>query len=100
MPIPEPSPDAPLGDGGGVPTVDRPDTPEQAPPPSSAGDTSALRRRFGRPRLPRSRRGIAALLLVLAGFGAALTFGASAAIGWTETADFCGRCHQMGPELA
>jgi hypothetical protein len=50
--------------------------------------------------MPRSRRGIAALLLVLGGVGAALTFGATAAIGWTETADFCGRCHQMGPELA
>ncbi len=21
-------------------------------------------------------------------------------IQWTETANFCGRCHQMGPELA
>ncbi|HEX2756050.1 MAG TPA: NapC/NirT family cytochrome c [Candidatus Limnocylindrales bacterium] len=50
--------------------------------------------------MPRSRGGIVALLLVLGGIGAGLTFGASAAIGWTETADFCGRCHQMGPELA
>ena len=50
--------------------------------------------------MPRTRQGVAALFLVIAGIGVAMTFGASAAIGWTETSDFCGRCHQMGPELA
>lgn len=50
--------------------------------------------------MPRSRRGLVALLLIISASGVALTFGVSAAVGWTETADFCGRCHQMGPELA
>ncbi len=39
------------------------------------------------------------LLVLVAGFGSALTVGGVAAVGWTETADFCGRCHTMGPEL-
>ena len=70
-------------------------------PPMPRSDAAAARRRSrSGMRLPRGRRGIAALLLVIAGVGVAMTFGASAAIGWTETADFCGRCHQMGPELA
>ncbi len=50
--------------------------------------------------LPRTRRGLAAMLLIFGGLGAASVFGAASVIGWTETADFCGRCHQMGPELA
>lgn len=118
MPIPEPSPDAPLGNrtatpgdgpvaGGAMdgatanaaadPVAPAPDPAIPAPGPAPARRRFPLFRLF---RRPRSRRGFAALLLVLVGFGAALTFGASAAIGWTETADFCGRCHQMGPELA
>lgn len=52
-----------------------------------------------RPRLPRSRRGLFALLLVLAGFGGVSVFSAVSLIHWTETADFCGRCHTMSPEL-
>jgi nitrate/TMAO reductase-like tetraheme cytochrome c subunit len=51
-------------------------------------------------RLPGSRRGLFALLLVLAGLGAVATFSAVSLIQWTETADFCGRCHTMAPELA
>jgi len=50
--------------------------------------------------MPRSRRGIFALLLILGGFGFAGTFTAVSLIQWTETADFCGRCHTMSPELA
>ncbi len=63
-------------------------------------------RRLHRPRLrrlvhrPRSRRGFFALLLVVAGFAAVAAFGTITAVNWTDTADFCGRCHQMGPELA
>ena len=59
-----------------------------------------LRRLGARIRWPHSRRGIFALLLVLSGVGAAAAFTGGALIHWTETADFCGRCHQMGPELA
>ncbi|HEX8939365.1 MAG TPA: NapC/NirT family cytochrome c [Candidatus Limnocylindrales bacterium] len=49
---------------------------------------------------PRTRRGFFALLLVVAGFAAVAAFGTMTAVAWTETSDFCGRCHQMGPELA
>lgn len=60
--------------------------------------------RFGlRGRLPRltfrSRRGRLIALFLVAGFGSLLTIGGVAAVSWTETADFCGRCHTMGPEL-
>jgi nitrate/TMAO reductase-like tetraheme cytochrome c subunit len=51
-------------------------------------------------RLPRSRSGLFALLLVLGGLGGVATFSAVSLIQWTETADFCGRCHSMAPELA
>jgi nitrate/TMAO reductase-like tetraheme cytochrome c subunit len=49
--------------------------------------------------LPRTRSGKTALLLVLGAFGFMFAFGATSVIAWTETADFCGRCHTMGPEL-
>ena len=52
-----------------------------------------------RPRMPRSRRGLVALLMVLAAFGGASIFTGVSLIHWTETADFCGRCHTMTPEL-
>jgi nitrate/TMAO reductase-like tetraheme cytochrome c subunit len=39
------------------------------------------------------------LLFLVAGIGSAATLGGVVAVGWTETADFCGRCHTMGPEL-
>jgi hypothetical protein len=52
-----------------------------------------------RPRLPSSRRGLFALLLVLSGLGGIAVFSTVSLIHWTETADFCGRCHTMSPEL-
>jgi nitrate/TMAO reductase-like tetraheme cytochrome c subunit len=52
-----------------------------------------------RVRLPRTRRGIFALLLVVGAFAFAGIWTSVTLIHWTETADFCGRCHQMGPEL-
>jgi nitrate/TMAO reductase-like tetraheme cytochrome c subunit len=61
---------------------------------------SRLRRFRGFFHLPRTRRGLAALLLVLGALGTFFVVGATAVIAWTETADFCGRCHTMGPELA
>ena len=56
--------------------------------------------RFPRIRLPRSRTGIFALLLVVGTLGFAAVWTGVTLIQWTETASFCGRCHQMGPELA
>ncbi len=50
-------------------------------------------------RPPSSRRGLFALLLVLGGLGMVSVFSAVSLIHWTETADFCGRCHTMSPEL-
>jgi nitrate/TMAO reductase-like tetraheme cytochrome c subunit len=73
-----------------------------------AGPDEATPRRRGlrgrvvnlRFRLPRSRKGIFALVLVIGAFGFAGIWTGATLIHWTETADFCGRCHQMGPELA
>jgi nitrate/TMAO reductase-like tetraheme cytochrome c subunit len=97
MPGPEPSLDPLRGAGDAVGATPAAEPGADPLPATTSGP--GRRRRFPF-RRPRSRRGIAALILVLAGLGAAFTFGATAAIGWTETADFCGRCHQMGPELA
>lgn len=65
--------------------------------PSGRGRLARLRS-FIHP--PRTRRGLAALLLVVGAFGTFFVVGATSVIAWTETADFCGRCHTMGPELA
>ncbi len=69
-----------------------------------ASPTVPRHRRLARVRswfhIPRTPRGFFALLLVLGAFGFATAFGGATLIKWTETADFCGRCHQMGPELA
>jgi nitrate/TMAO reductase-like tetraheme cytochrome c subunit len=50
-------------------------------------------------RLPRSRAGLVALMLVLAAGGSIIAFTSVTMIQWTESADFCGRCHTMAPEL-
>ncbi len=59
-----------------------------------------LRGRTFHIRLPHTRRGIFAVLLVVGAFAFAGVWTSVSLIHWTETADFCGRCHQMGPELA
>jgi nitrate/TMAO reductase-like tetraheme cytochrome c subunit len=46
-----------------------------------------------------SRRGKLLAFFLVAGFGSALTVGGVAVTAWTETADFCGKCHTMEPEL-
>jgi nitrate/TMAO reductase-like tetraheme cytochrome c subunit len=72
---------------------------DPAPPASAAaGRWRTMARRILQP-FRRSRRGRLIAILLIAGFGSALTIGGAAAIQWTETADFCGRCHTMGPEL-
>jgi nitrate/TMAO reductase-like tetraheme cytochrome c subunit len=81
-----------------TPAAPAPDAdPSEVSPP---GQPRRARLRLGRPHLPRSRRGLFALLLVLGGFGFAMTFAGVSILHWTETADFCGRCHSMAPELA
>lgn len=57
-----------------------------------------LRRRFPWLTL-RTRRGKLVALFLVAGVGSAITVGGVMAVHWTETADFCGRCHTMDPEL-
>jgi hypothetical protein len=68
---------------------------EPEAPPRKRG----LRGRTVRISFPRSRRGVFALLLVVGAFAFAGIWTGVTLIHWTETADFCGRCHQMGPEL-
>ncbi len=69
---------------------------EAATPPRRRG----LRGRSFHVSLPRTRRGIFAILLLVGTFSFAGIWTTVSLIHWTETADFCGRCHQMGPELA
>ncbi len=89
-----PSPATPA-EAAAVPAAEpQPASPEpQAPPPGR------LARVRGWIHLPRTRRGVGALLLVIGAFGLISIAGAVQLIHWTETADFCGRCHTMGPEL-
>jgi nitrate/TMAO reductase-like tetraheme cytochrome c subunit len=95
--VPEPTVTGAGPDGATGPDPAASDT----APAGGVAATGAPRRfpRLPRPRLPRSRRGLFALLLVLGGLGAVAAFGTISLISWTETADFCGRCHTMAPEL-
>jgi nitrate/TMAO reductase-like tetraheme cytochrome c subunit len=75
-------------------------------PEAEPGDGDAAPRhrhpfylRGRRLRLPSSRRGLFALLLVLSAAGFVGMYATVSMIQWTETADFCGRCHTMAPEL-
>jgi nitrate/TMAO reductase-like tetraheme cytochrome c subunit len=72
---------------------------ERAPGPAQAPRRAFYRRFREVVHLPRTRRGVTALLLVLGAFLTMFVVGATSVIAWTETADFCGRCHTMGPEL-
>ncbi len=90
--------------------------PAPRPPPEPPGDAVApgaeQRARYrslrrigsgvarGASRLrPRGRRGQLIVLFLVAGVAMAMTAGGVVALQWTETADFCGRCHTMAPEL-
>jgi nitrate/TMAO reductase-like tetraheme cytochrome c subunit len=87
----------------GSDVVDSAETPVVDPAIVPAVDPASRRPWYRRIRafihLPRTRRGVTALLLVLGAFGSLFVVGATSVIAWTETADFCGRCHTMGPEL-
>lgn len=81
-----------------------PATPDSLPPDAPDAPVAVRRRhpfylRGRRLRLPRSKGGLFALVLVLAGLGGVSAFMSVSLIHWTETADFCGRCHTMAPEL-
>ncbi|HEU5203887.1 MAG TPA: NapC/NirT family cytochrome c [Candidatus Limnocylindrales bacterium] len=78
------------------------------PDPASSIPRRGIRSAVGRPfgllaRIPhpplRSRRGWFIIVVLIAGLASALTIAGAAAVSWTETADFCGRCHTMDPEL-
>jgi nitrate/TMAO reductase-like tetraheme cytochrome c subunit len=47
----------------------------------------------------RSKRGMFVLFVLVAGFGVVGTMGGVAAVGYSETPSFCGKCHTMAPEL-
>ncbi len=102
-----------VGDGTATPSEVPPEAGAATPPQAAAatrddveqpapapGRRRGLRGRIPRIRLPRSRTGIFALLLVVGALGFAAVWTGVTLIQWTETASFCGRCHQMGAELA
>jgi nitrate/TMAO reductase-like tetraheme cytochrome c subunit len=86
-----------VAEDGAVATANAEATDAEAAPAPRRRHPFYLRGR--RPRLPRSRTGLFALLLVLAAGGSVMAFTGVTMIQWTETADFCGRCHTMAPEL-
>lgn len=89
----------PSGERDLAPAV--PAVPNAAPPAAATpARRRGLRDRLPRIRFPRSRTGIFALLLVVGAIAFAAVWTSVTVIQWTETASFCGRCHQMGPELA
>ncbi|HEX5827652.1 MAG TPA: NapC/NirT family cytochrome c, partial [Candidatus Limnocylindrales bacterium] len=88
--------DAPAADGGEGEPGAEPGVPARGRRRSLR---SQLYLRGRKPRLPKSRGGLFALLLVLSGLGLVAVFTTTTLIHWTETADFCGRCHTMNPEL-
>ncbi|MEI7743507.1 MAG: NapC/NirT family cytochrome c [Chloroflexota bacterium] len=106
------APDEGAGTSGAIATATAPDA---VPAPAAGADAKPRKKhkkteepvrpkhpfylRGRHLRLPRSRRGLFALLLVLMGFGGVAAFSAVSLVQWTETADFCGRCHTMSPEL-
>lgn len=73
----------------------------EAPASVVAAHPGRIRRLFSRIPLPslHTKRGQFIVLVLVAGFGSALTVAGVTAVSWTETADFCGRCHAMDPEL-
>jgi nitrate/TMAO reductase-like tetraheme cytochrome c subunit len=80
-----------------VPTESVGSAAEEAAP----GRLGRIRRIAGRLPHPslRTKGGLVFAFLLVAGLGAVVAAGGVVAVNWTETADFCGRCHTMGPEL-
>ena len=93
--------DPATGDTGEAQTGPADDSPivEGAPAPRTRfGRIGRMLGRMPRPSV-RSGRGKLLAFVLVAGMGSVLTVGGVAVAQWTETADFCGRCHTMGPEL-
>jgi nitrate/TMAO reductase-like tetraheme cytochrome c subunit len=65
-------------------------------PPPTAG--RRLLARLRRPRVHITRGRLLAFFLIFA-FGSLFTAGTVVAVVWTDTPEFCGRCHTMGPEI-
>jgi nitrate/TMAO reductase-like tetraheme cytochrome c subunit len=100
-PAPAPGDEPPEAGGPAAGTA-----PEAVEPPAAPAAESTDHRprhpfylRGRHVRLPRSRAGLFALLLILGAAGSVVAFTGVSMIQWTETADFCGRCHTMAPEL-
>jgi nitrate/TMAO reductase-like tetraheme cytochrome c subunit len=73
--------------------------PAAAEPAAAEPSGATPRVRSRSRRAPRTTRGLFVLFALVGGLGAAMAAGTVVAVQWTETADFCGRCHTMGPEL-
>ncbi len=93
-------------DAAGTAPAEAGPAPDAAAPAEESDAPAEVRRhrhpfylRGRRLRLPSSKGGLFALLLVLAGLGGVSVFTGVSLIHWTETPDFCGRCHTMAPEL-
>ena len=104
LPPPEAEATAPGTAQAGTAPAEAGPAPDAAAP---AADAPVAVRRHRHPfylrgrrlRLPSSKGGLFALLMVLAGLGGVSVFTGVSLIHWTETPDFCGRCHTMAPEL-
>ena len=95
-PQPEQPLDASADSGDSAPPPPAPTVPDNVATPVRRNPFYLRGRRL---RLPSSRRGLFVLLLVLGGAGFMAVFASVTLVNWTETADFCGRCHTMAPEL-
>ncbi|MCU0505281.1 MAG: NapC/NirT family cytochrome c [Chloroflexi bacterium] len=96
QPAPGTAPDATAPGEAGAITVTA-----SASAPQHRGLRGALGRTFSRAPHPplRSRRGLFIVATLGGLFAVVMTVGGVVAVQWTETADFCGRCHTMAPEL-
>jgi nitrate/TMAO reductase-like tetraheme cytochrome c subunit len=97
-----PAPDA-SGNARPAPSPEEPGAviPASGEPVPGAADRGrfGLLRSMARRLRPEGRRGQLIAVFMVGAFAVAMTAGGVVALQWTETADFCGRCHTMGPEL-
>jgi hypothetical protein len=108
----EPAPIVPAEPQNGEPLASTPEAPgadailpaAAIAAPRRGGLRGVLERAVGSVRrIPhppaQSKRGLFIGAVLVAGVGIAIAVGGVVAVQWTETADFCGRCHTMDPEL-
>lgn len=87
-----------------VPDADTPSVPDSTPKAAKPkreflGRTTRLYHKLHLPPV-KSRRGILLIVVLLAGFGAVFALTGPKVASYSESAAFCGKCHQMGPELS